>query len=304
MGKAIETWGLQQADNAIGAALGFATANWQDRRQIRQQRALTNMQYQANKELMEHSYGLQHKMWKDTNYSAQMEELRKAGLNPALLYGMSGGGGTTTGGGSASVGGASASGGSGEILQGAGMGLQAGMMRAQKDLIESQAELNRVEAENKSGVERDNVRADTENKLMQSVINKYLGLDMKDTYNQVKSPNRSIEAKTYQDELEARQGVAGTIYELWVEGKLYDKSINEIEGIALSNKRTEADTDRIKEQIKLLKSQKSGQDISNALSELEKELQTKFGVDRNSPTWMKLIARFFANWYDTIDKID
>ena len=36
-------------------------------------------------------------MWKDTNYSAQMEELKKAGLNPGLLYGMSGGGATTIG---------------------------------------------------------------------------------------------------------------------------------------------------------------------------------------------------------------
>jgi superfamily I DNA and/or RNA helicase len=47
-------------------------------------------------------------MWKKTNMPAQVKMMEEAGLNPALMYGMSGGGGTTAG----SQGGGSASGGS------------------------------------------------------------------------------------------------------------------------------------------------------------------------------------------------
>jgi hypothetical protein len=44
----------------------------------------------------ENAYNRQMQMWKDTNASAQMRELKKAGLNPSLMYGGSGAGGSTT----------------------------------------------------------------------------------------------------------------------------------------------------------------------------------------------------------------
>ena len=37
-------------------------------------------------------------MWNYTNYENQKKHLEAAGLNPALLYGMSGGGGATAAG--------------------------------------------------------------------------------------------------------------------------------------------------------------------------------------------------------------
>ena len=36
-------------------------------------------------------------MWRDTNYKAQADQMRKAGLNVGLMYGKGGGGGATTG---------------------------------------------------------------------------------------------------------------------------------------------------------------------------------------------------------------
>ena len=68
-------------------------------------------------------------MWRDTNYAAQKEEMKKAGLSPGMMYGMGGTGGATTGDPGASVGANAAPKGGGEI-----MGLQ--LMDAQRKLME------------------------------------------------------------------------------------------------------------------------------------------------------------------------
>ena len=51
------------------------------------------MQVAGNKELMDLGHKQQMQMWEDTNYAAQREQLRKAGLNPAMIYGGGGEGG-------------------------------------------------------------------------------------------------------------------------------------------------------------------------------------------------------------------
>ncbi len=89
--------------------LGGIGRKRREKRQVKYQKELMGMQQQNQKELNQQGHELQMKMWNDTNYGAQMEHIKGAGLNPALMYGMSGGGGTTTG----SQGGGSASGGNG-----------------------------------------------------------------------------------------------------------------------------------------------------------------------------------------------
>jgi hypothetical protein len=65
-----------------------------------------NRQYHRSKKLMDHQLGhqmslnqhghdLQMDMWNKTNYGAQVEHMKKAGLNPALMYGSAGQGGST-----------------------------------------------------------------------------------------------------------------------------------------------------------------------------------------------------------------
>lgn len=74
------------------------------------QLGLNTQQMQHQMQLNQQGKDLQLQMWKDTNYPAQMAMLKEAGLNPSLMYGMSGGGGTTAGtqdGGQAQGGGAS-----------------------------------------------------------------------------------------------------------------------------------------------------------------------------------------------------
>jgi hypothetical protein len=84
--------------------------------------------YNMNKEL---------EMWKNTSYPAQMDMLKEAGLNPALMYGMGGGGGVTTGSPSTNVSSGEAPKGGGEAM---GMGIEMmnlQLMKAQKENIEA-----------------------------------------------------------------------------------------------------------------------------------------------------------------------
>lgn len=274
----------------LGAALGIGTGAINDKRQIKQQEKLQAMQIKGNKELTDYQMNKQLQMWKDTNYSAQMDELRKAGLNPGLIYGMGGGGGQTTGTPGAGVSGADAPKGGGEIM--AGMGLA--MQKAQIDLMQAQAEKTKVEATKIGGPDTDNVKQDTANKILQGLILDVTGKDMTSKWKEVTEPSRMIEGKTIQDELTARQGVAGTIYELWLEGKLKEKSLEEIEQLVAGNAKTRAEKRKIEDEIDLIKANTKGKDLENIITELETKLQTETGIDRNAPTWLKILGRLFV----------
>lgn len=114
-------------------------------------------QVEAQKELNSHAMGLQHGMWKDTNFSAQVEEMKKAGVNPGLVYGMNGAGGATTG--SVGAGGASKADTQAIDLQSIA---SLGLMKAQKELIEAQTEKTEAEAQKTAGVDTEATKAGTE----------------------------------------------------------------------------------------------------------------------------------------------
>lgn len=105
-------------------------------------------QLKGQKEALRQQNEAQYDMWLKTNYGAQKEQLEKAGLNPGLLYGMSGGGGATTGGASAMP---TAQGGqAGMDIQGA---MQLQLLKAQKENIEADTANKQAEATKKSGVD-------------------------------------------------------------------------------------------------------------------------------------------------------
>lgn len=150
----IGTLGMQAASGAVGAGMGLLLEDHNDRRQLKQQGKLQELEIKGQKEMGEFNLQQQMKLWELTNYKAQAEQLEKAGLNRALLYGMSGGGGQTAAANTGNVSGGSAEGQSGEALAGGGMGMQLGMMAAQQELIKAQAENLKADTENKRGVER------------------------------------------------------------------------------------------------------------------------------------------------------
>lgn len=136
----------------IGYGLGELTGMNEKRRkqQLAQQKALTDIQSEANLGLMKESYKEQKTLWDTTNAEAQVAHLKAAGLNPALVYAKGGAGGSTSGGGGTSVGSGTASDESSRKqadIAAMGMGLQMQRIQSEIDVNKSIAEKNRAEAQ-------------------------------------------------------------------------------------------------------------------------------------------------------------
>lgn len=210
---AIAALGMQAGEQLVSGAIGQLFAGANDRRQIRQQKKLQELEISGSKQLTDYNYAKQLQMWHDTNYSAQVSELEKAGLNPGLLYGQGGGGGTTTGsGGGAKVTGAQAPVGGGEIM---GM-MQLRSQQAQIDLMKAQAKKTDVEAAKLAGIdtakataEKDlaiaqtgNTEADTKLKKVNTEIaqkeNNFLGATMNDRVETIREEYRKVSGEASQ----------------------------------------------------------------------------------------------------------
>jgi len=132
--------------SVVGAGMGMLMAGHEDKRQLKQQQKLQDMQIKGAKEMSEFERGQQMQTWNDTNYGAQKEHMKKANLNPGLMYGTGGGQGGTVGGTTGMMpSGGSAEGGSNK-------------MRAVMDMAQMSANLNLTKAQT------ENVEADTNKK--------------------------------------------------------------------------------------------------------------------------------------------
>lgn len=138
--------------NQIGYGIGQMTGynDALDDRQYKQQQRLTNLQYAANYDLMKASYEEQKNLWDSTNMEAQIAHMKKAGLNPGLMYAKGGTGGST-GGGSASVGGGQAPN-SAQLKNADTSQLMAGMgmMKLQSEIKLNEAQANKLNADAKT----------------------------------------------------------------------------------------------------------------------------------------------------------
>lgn len=190
--------GMMGAEVGAGALLGV----YNDWRQENLQRKLTKQQTQASKELTDYNMMKQLEMWEKTNYAAQKEQMKKAGLNPGLMYGMGGGGGTTANVATGNASGGTAAGHSGEIQAMMGMGLQRELLEAQKEVMQSQAALNNAQAAKTAGVDTAKTQAETDN-LLQGYDNLRNTYDLQQLEKSIKNLEVYEKTKTVDENIAA-----------------------------------------------------------------------------------------------------
>lgn len=170
----------QGTASQLGASIGNVGANYiqrgldgifgidRDGEQVEQQRKLTQIQIDANKQLADYTQGLNKEMYDYTYNKNTPEAMRRnyeeAGMNGALAYGMGATnvGGTTTGGASAgSATGATASDTASRMQAETarqGMALQLATQQANIELMKSQTEKNKAEADKTSGIDTEKTK--------------------------------------------------------------------------------------------------------------------------------------------------
>lgn len=195
---------------AVTAAAGLISqgiAKGKDARQLNQQEKLNQLQMKGEKEMMQYGMGLQKQMWEDTGYGAQKDQMKRAGINPALMYGMGGGGGQTVGNASgAPVAGGMAPAGSGSETETMGaMGMQ---MAQQINLMKAQEE---------------NIKADTENKKQETQV----GIaQVGKTY--AEGERATVDVELIKRTMDAKiQQITGESKSAWAKGEVDVNTVNE-----------------------------------------------------------------------------
>ena len=154
----------QTLGNIANTGLGMLYNQFTQNQQMNNQQTLMDWQQENQMELNQQGADLQYDMWKKTNYGPQMEQMRKAGLNPALMYGMKGGGGTTTG----SQSGGSAQGGQAPMAKMMDIN-QAQKLKAETDLINAQKDKLKAEVPF-IGTQEANVAQKTKNLVAEELL--------------------------------------------------------------------------------------------------------------------------------------
>ena len=124
---------------------------------------LGGQQQKRQKELMDYQQKLQLDMWNKTSYPAQVAKMKEAGLNPALMYGSAGSGGTT---GNISQGGAN--GGYNDNTPDSFMAMF--QMAMQKELNESVIRKNNADADLADAETAKKTGVDTQNTIAQTAV--------------------------------------------------------------------------------------------------------------------------------------
>ena len=120
-----------------GQGLGMILGDYGRARQVEQQEKLTAVQLAAQKEMGKFNAEQQLDLWNKTNSEAQVEHMKKAGLNVGLMYGGSGGGGATAAAASGNAGSGTAEAPSAGTAMGLQIASQLALQKAQKENIEA-----------------------------------------------------------------------------------------------------------------------------------------------------------------------
>lgn len=133
----------------VGGAISAIGDIGSEERQREAQQKLTRDQIEGAKELASYNQGLALDTWHKTNVGAQKAEYENAGMNPALMYGGSGGTGTTAGGSMPMPTGGVAASSAATTANKLNMGMQLaqmGLIKAQTENVEADTNKKEVDA--------------------------------------------------------------------------------------------------------------------------------------------------------------
>ena len=179
-------------------------------------------QHKYQKKINRFNQELAYELWERTGPTGQMEQLKKAGLNPGLMYGMSGAGaGTTQGGAGAGTGSQSAN-----AQMQLGMGLQLQQQKAMIENTKADTQLKQAEANKTAGVDTqeaqsriENLKADINNKAVSYALQN-LELKIKEATGMENAELANDQLKAGIEKVEADTKIAVT------EGKIKEESAN------------------------------------------------------------------------------
>ena len=215
------------AIGGLGSLMGIGRRKEKKAREAEErehQRQLEYMGLQAkyNKEQAKYSTELSKEMWDYTNFENQVQHLKEAGLNPALLYGQGGGGGNAAGGGSAAGVGLPSS-------TGVGMGIQWEQMEAQKELAKAEAAKTNAEAAKLMTTDTENVESDTEKNKQEIEESKKRIKAIESQIHKTNEESKGLEFNNYLNELRKNIKLSGEVNGKTVWTKGFDEIFKENE---------------------------------------------------------------------------
>jgi hypothetical protein len=152
-------------DITAGGILGLAKpigemaySQFSSQQQFNRQKELMALQLGNQQKLNQEGHNLQMDMWNKTNFRAQVQQMKAAGLNPSLMYGKGGTGGVT----GSQTGGSAASGQASMAPMMDLANLNLAKTSAEIKLLQSQANLNNTQANKTGGVDTDKGYAEIE----------------------------------------------------------------------------------------------------------------------------------------------
>lgn len=283
--------GAQAAGNMLNEGMGLLLAGPKRQAQLKTAKGLQQLEITGQKEMTDYNMAKQLQMWKDTNYPAQMEMLKQAGLNPGLIYGMGGGGGATTGQAAGNVTGQQAH--EPQAAKGGeGMGLmigQMGLLEAQKENIKANTEKTKVETAKTAGVDTEKVKAETAS-LAQGVQNLQAQEALTKVETELKQVQTTLAKETLEDSIQSIDNLA-------------KKGLEEITALRIEN---DLSKEQYKDKVKMLKLELSHIALQNALTKAQTaniQQDTKLKIQKilESEHLMKFWANQIALGWGRLD---
>jgi hypothetical protein len=279
---------LSKGVGVAGSVLGMFSGNTRRKQQMSDQKELMDKQKENQMALNREQQKIELENWRATNYAAQRSEMEKAGLNPGLMYGGSGGGGMVMDSGT----GGGASGGNAPTQQNdmGIMGIQLAQLQSQVELNKALANKANAEATKTGGVDTELAGANkalTEmNTKNAEVINQRESRSLEDGLDTIKANRDKAVAESAKASTEA--DVSATTKQAQIE-KINSEAKNEAFKLAVMKSGIElndAQMQNMLEQIKIGKfnAEKIGLDQvkGKALNQVYEKVMKYFGVDNKA----------------------